>query len=395
MSEYSLSIEEISCLDLIISQVISNTIADIKVNFKKIESHQLFDREGYESLRLKGIIELNEKEIPKISSEDDLEILELIKQSYLSINEKELIKYWFRTVLANAGLDPSMDVPIREDKNCYFVNTDDFLDFKSRVNFVVDNDVKFSKGIHVTFINDVKESLFDDLIFWDIPLSNEPSSNQFLNKLKEGSRKEASNIFNYINTPSGLEDIEIDEYRHVISEYLKLIGYRSIINSDDFLPESSDYYIPIEDIREGYTNNEFKILIQYSKDRITFYTFKNGFKNNCSEVENHIENISNFLLRKSRAYMKFKRKKELNFMSDIRQMFVVITSIAVSLFSSVKILFFSDPTITSALANTFNSLAGIVTISLLLWLGFYPQIKLYFFKWDKGLKELKSNSPPR
>ncbi|MFE7816726.1 hypothetical protein ACFU1R_00855 [Priestia megaterium] len=382
------STSEIRFLDQLLSYSECDDLNSLNINLDNIKDLDWFDEQDLLQLRLKGIIDIRNISISKTNFEGSLEKVSVHESAYLSVNEENLIQIWVNSVFYYASENISQSINILKQDNYFYIEIDTDTDSKMQVNFIVNKNVSETHGLFISFINNIHQNLFEELIYWDEPIANQSSAIAFIQHVKQQGKLLSNRNFNYINTPPHLESTELEGFKSVIKTYLEKLGYSTSNSSKYFRPESIDYSIPEEMIREVYTLGEQKIFIIENQNRIEFHTFSNGLKKSDDLITFHISKMNQLVEQKVQVYSRNKYRKSMNFAKDFKFILAYIISFVPSVLSSAKILFTNkvDSVISSKWLLYTHISSAIAMIILLFLVGLYPQIRLYFFSWNRNVK---------
>ncbi|SNS86723.1 hypothetical protein SAMN05444672_10336 [Bacillus sp. OK838] len=381
------STSEIKFIDRLLSYSECDDVNSLNVNLDNIKNFDWFDEEDFLQLRLKGIIEVRNISIPKTEFEGSLEKVSVYESNYLSVNEENLVRIWVYSVYSYAGESISQSIDILKKDGYFYTEIDVDTDSKMQIKFIVNKNVSETNGLFISFINNIHQNLFEELIYWDEPIANQSSAIAFIQHIKQQGKLLSNRNFNYINTPPHLESTELEGFKSVIKTYLEKLGYSTSHNSKYFRPESIDYSLPEEMIREVYILGEQKIFIIENQSRIEFHTFTNGLKKSDDLITFHINKMNQLVEKKVQVYSGNKYRKSMNFAKDFKFILAYIIGFIPSILSSAKILFTNkvDKVINSKWLLYTHFSSAIVMIILLLFIGLYPQIRLYFFSWSRNV----------
>ncbi|MFB6765368.1 MULTISPECIES: hypothetical protein [Bacillus] len=397
------STSEIKFIDRLLAYSECDDVNSLNVSLDNIKNFDWFDKEDLLQLRLKGIIEVRKVSIPKTKFEGSLEEVSFYESDHLSIDEENLIRTWVNSVYYLAAESISQKIDILKKDGYFYIEIDVDTDSKIQIKFIVNENFSETNGLFISFINNINQKLFEEVIYWDEPIANQSSANAFFQHLKQQGKLLSNRNFNYINIPPHLESTELEGFKSVIKTYLEKLGYSPSYNSKYFRPESIDYSLPEEMIREVYILREQKIFIVENQSRIEFHTFINGLKKSNDLITFHINKMNQLVEKKVQVYSENKYRKSMNFAKDFKFILAYIITFIPSLISSGKILFTNkvDKVINSKWLLYTHFISAIVMIVLILFIGIYPQIRLYFFSWSRNVnskvkrynKEYKKVSP--
>lgn len=156
-TENILTNDEINCLDVILSDENVTALKDYSIDMKVLEN-QLEKVEGINSLRSKGVFDIEELESfeQKHSNEDAVPILKPVTVSLVKVNVKKLIMVWLSTVFYNAGRAFSLerDIKIEYENGEYSVLIENGIQEPPKIVFLTKklNDSKLFQNIEGKFI---------------------------------------------------------------------------------------------------------------------------------------------------------------------------------------------------------------------------------------------------
>lgn len=394
--DFVLSDNEISFLDEVISLVTAsskNLGSPVSLDLV-IEINDRLGGDNLESLRIKGIFEITVKRVKSLYEYEGEEHIANVERGIVSINKEEMIRFWLATVFYRAGKGNQFDnglfikdkddffYPIdigSESINLYFV-TDELLDVKEKPN-----------SVYVSFIGNLilSENVF---CHWWQPFQEPEASYRFFDWIKESIKKSSEKKYSFINIPTDLEAKDRERIYLLIKSVLESKQFSRKNVPEYFYPESLDYIIPETTIEDCYIKNEGteKIFLIKNNNRIEFHTFKNGEKESIESLSKSIANFQNFLDEKAEVYRRITERTKSKLPNTLLRYTPILIMFILSLVSSLGLLLSKDNLPQSiATTNTWliiNVIINIVALAFLSFVTIYPHIRLFFFKWDRGLK---------
>ncbi|WP_088230736.1 hypothetical protein [Bacillus cereus] len=401
-TENILTNDEISCLDVILSDVNLTALKDYSIDMKVLE-YRLGKGEDINSLRSKGVFDLEELESfeQKHSDEDAEPILKPVKVSLVKVNVKKLIMIWLNTVFYNAGRTFSLerDTKIEYENGEYSVLIENGIQEAPKIIFLTKrlNDSKLFQNVegkvYITFFD--SSSIPEERIsHWDIPLSSVEEATRFFAWLQESNKETYSKLYNYINIPKDLENSQTEGILLLINDYLIEMDYQKTNDSRKFRQESIEYLIPYELIREVFisTNGNKKIIIIVNNNRIEIHSFINGVKKINEELETYIQSLDAWINGKVKKHRSIQKSIKTPMLSDIKQYIGIFLMIIVPAITSFMLLFQGVKNIEDIFKNpimlTIHVLLSVVIIIIIFYLSIVPHIKLRWFSWERGIKRV-------
>ncbi|OQP18362.1 hypothetical protein B2I20_19185, partial [Bacillus stratosphericus] len=81
----------------------------------------------------------------------------------------------------------------------FYIEIDVDTDSKIQIKFIVNENFSETNGLFISFINNINQKLFEEVIYWDEPIANQSSANAFFQHLKQQGKLLSNRNFNYIN----------------------------------------------------------------------------------------------------------------------------------------------------------------------------------------------------
>ncbi|WP_242250048.1 hypothetical protein [Bacillus cereus group sp. BfR-BA-01324] len=401
-TENILTNEEINCLDVILSGANVTALKDYSID-KKVLENQLGKVEGINSLRSKGVFDIEELESfeQKHSNEDAVPILKSVTVSLVKVNVKKLITVWLSTVFYNAGraLSLERDIKIEYENGEYSVLIVNGMQEPPKIVFLTKklNDSKLFQNIegkvYIAFLT--SSSIPEERIsHWDIPLSSVGEANRFFAWLQESNKETYSKLYNYINIPKDLDNTQIEGILSLINDYLIEMDYQKTNDSRKFRQESIEYLIPHELIREVFISNNGnkKIIIIVNNNRIEVHSFINGVKKFNEELETYIQSLDAWINGKVKKHRSIQKSIKTPMLSDIKQYIGIFLMIIVPASTSCMLLFQGVKNIEDIFKHpimlTIHVLLSAVIMIIIFCLSIVPHIKLRWFSWERGIKRV-------
>lgn len=389
--------KEISFLDEVLS-LATRSNKDIGTPLVLDTVKEVNDRneeDNLETLRIKGVFEIVIKTVKSLYEYEGEERVTNVKRGIVSINKKELIRYWISTVYYRAGKgDQFNNNLLIEDKGDYFYPID--IGTETINLFFVTEEIQELKhkpnGVFVSFIGNLPltENLYSH---WWQPFQETAASHRFFDWLKESVKKSSDKKFSFINLPTDLEARDRERIYMVVRSVLEKKHFFRKNVPEYFYPESIDYLIPESTIEDCYikNNGEEKIFLIKKSNRVEVHSFKNGEKESNRGLAESLNKLQNFLDEKVEVYRRVTERTKSSLPNTLLRYTPILITFIVSLISSLGLLL-SKKNLLHSITSTdtwliINVIVNIIALSFLSFVTIYPNMRLFFFKWERGLKK--------
>lgn len=360
--------------------------------------------EALESLRIKGIFNIEKRNKASILIEQGEERIQDQEVEVGILQPIELIKSWLATIYYRSGksLDSESLIELVDSK-MYFSFPMKMGSDSINIKFVTKDadETELMQGqresIFVSFIGNlpIKEQYY---IHWFDPLSELSAAARFFIWINEQSKPLMSKYYSYLNIPSDLEKQNREEVLELLKKYLEQLEFERQNQPEYFKPESSDYFFPEGSIRECFIkkNENKKIFVTQTGDRVDIHTFEKGIKGPDVEISYHLNKLQEWIDRKSKTYRKLTNKIKSNLLAELLKLTPIFIAIIISCFTSYKLLYAQNQLIKnfpqSSMWFKIHIILGFVAIFSLFIIGVLPQLRFWLFTWDRRLKRFVKNN---
>lgn len=222
----------------------------------------------------------------------------------------------------------------------------------------------------------------------------ESNVSTFKRVIKEKYVKKKSKDRILIELGQDRDSKEIERVNDLLRKFLTKKGFTSFTIPSKYEPESIDYALPIESIKECLIYNSKKVFIFRStiQGQIQIAYFKDGIINRDEDTFNLIIRFNNFIKERTEKLriLEGKRQNASNIEKAIQ-----LSGPAVTTLTFVGGVLAKNP--------TFKAINEILVGNMFLWIfviinilsfaftvifSILPNIKYGFFKWDRGLSEM-------
>jgi len=397
--ESVLADNEILFLDEVISlSTLSNKDLGTPLALEAVnEINGRIEGDNLESLRIKGIIEITVKNVKSFYEYEGEELITSVDKGIISINKKELVRFWITTIFYKAGKGSQFDndliiwdkegffYPIdigSESINVYFV-TDEFSEVREK-----------PKAVYVSFIGNLP---LPDTIFchWWNPFQEPTAAHRFFDWIKESIKRSSDKKYSFINIPTDLEPKDHERIYSLIKSVLEAKNFDRKNIPENFYPESIDYFIPDTVIEDCFIKDDGveKIFLIKKNSRIEIHTFKNGEKDNNKALSESINKLQIFIDERAEVYRSISESTKSKLPNTLIRYTPILIMFILSFISSFGLLF-SNQELPKSIVTTntwlfINIIINIVALAFLSFITIYPHLRLFFFKWNRGLKKFE------
>lgn len=394
--DYTLNGNEISFLDEMISKItLSNKDLITPLSLDKAKEIDL-DGNSLESLRIKGILEITMKNVKTFYDFEGEERVTSVERGVVHINNEELIKYWISTIFYRAGKGEQFnkELLLKDLEEIYYpidVGTESI-----KLYFVTDSEKELKEkpnSVYISFIGEL--NLPDDIYcLWWQPFQEFNAPHLFFDWIKDSIKKSSEKKYSFINIPTDLEAKDRERIYLLIKSVLTNKLYIRNNLPENFYPESIDYLIPetvIEDCFIKEASNE-KIFLIKKNNRVEIHTFKNGEKESNEPLGKTFNTLQSYLDNKAEDYRRVTEQTKSSLPRTLLRYTPILIMFIVSLLSSLGVML-SKQNLANTIASTntwliINIVINAAALLFLFFITILPHLKLFFFKWDKGLKKL-------
>lgn len=389
MFEKSYTRSEIAFVDNLLTYNYGMDLEDFNLGIKEISDLDWYHEEIALQLKAKGVLNIKRIGYSESEYEGALEKVITKEAQRLTINVEELIVHWFNTVCVLAGKNVGKEAQFVKDGEESFLSIQLDNNEETKLYFITNKKLLTfnTDRLYVSFVDELNP--LDNMFYWDEPLAEEIQAVSFFQKLKEENKRLSNKNFYYLNIPTHLEATEKEGFFAVIDNYLITLGFKSYNRSDYFRPESIDFNLAEDMIKEVYIKNETKIFLIINGNRLELHNFESGLKKSSNFLSFHIEKMQKLLNKKVNNYKTNIQRKNLNILKDFKVVIPFIISIVISSIASLKILFAGS--YQQVLKSSFwlwtHISISFLSIGLLFFFGLYPLLYLFFFSWIKNVKK--------
>ncbi|MEB2268120.1 hypothetical protein LAV77_25245 [Priestia megaterium] len=380
---------EIAFIDNLLTYNYGMDLEDFNLGIKEINGLDWYHEEIATQLKAKGILNIKRIDYSESEYEGALEKVITKEAQCLTINIEELIVHWFNTVCSLAGKSLGKEAQFVKDGENSFLSIQLDNNEETKLYFITNKKLLTFNAdrLYVSFVNELNPLV--NMFYWDEPLAEENAAVSFFQKLKEENKRLSNKNFYYLNIPTHLEATEKEGFFAVIDNYLITLGFQSYNRSEYFRPESIDFNLAEDMIKEVYIKNETKIFLIINGNRLELHNFEGGLKQSSKFFSFHIEKMQKLLKKKVNNYKTNIQRKNLNILKDFKVVVPFIISILISAIASFKILFAGSyqQVMKSSFWLWTHISISLLSIGLLFFLGLYPLLYLFFFSWIKNVKK--------
>lgn len=389
---------EISYLDQILNNIYQSQPRTLHSFVREWSVLEAYDNsEALESLRIKGIFDIEQRMRTITFNEDGHELSRQVSVQVGRLQPKQLIICWIVTVYFRSGKNiTENDIDKITEGNSYYSFPiqvgNDSATIKMITQEIIDETILDNNdptSMYVSFIGELSLNE-QNYLHWFYPLHELSAAARFFAWINEHSKPIMSKQLITLDLPADLDKSDIEHIYTLVKINLINIGFEFTNQPEEYKPESTEYLFSNEMIRAGFINRvkNKKVFLVMSDKRIDIHTFNDGVKSVDTEVSYHVLKLQEWVNDKATKLRNINFALKSSLLGDLARLVPIIISLGLTAFTSFGYIFSENETIVNLRKNNywFSLQVGInvVAIGIVIYLGLVPSLRHRFFSWNRG-----------